>query len=301
VTSGALASGSATIAGTAAHQHVTAGALAADASTLAGTADHRTLHATSGALASDAAEIAGIAAHAHVASGALAADTAAINGSAAHAASSHATSGALQADPAQLSGVAVHGGGSSLLDAKYQGRQNVRVRWLEHAEPVPEPEIAKPWEADPIVRPAHANGGRLVAAAATMRGEARRMHKHDAFGALRADAASLQAAPHLYRLHIVSGRLVAQAATMQGKAQPRYGELNERLEAALAELAMLKAVVIPPLRDPIADGLESILPALREPIDLDALPEPPKPRKMRREEIDRENERRAALAAEQLL
>ena len=55
----------------------------------------------------------------------------------------------------------------------------------------------------------------------------------------------------------------------------------------------------------------SLLPALAEPIDIDAVPEepepaaaapaPPEPPRMTREQINAENERRARIAAERLL
>ena len=56
------------------------------------------------------------------------------------------------------------------------------------------------------------------------------------------------------------------------------------------------------LRDPIADALQAIIPALREPVDLtDPPPAAPKAPTMTKDEIDRENERRIAAAVKRLL
>lgn len=85
-----------------------------------------------------------------------------------------------------------------------------------------------------------------------------------------------------------------------------------------ADLAVLRQPPEPAqatARDPVHEALHALLPAISEPIDLDAIPEepdqapealeavapPPAPPKMTREQIDAENERRARLAAERLL
>lgn len=84
-------------------------------------------------------------------------------------------------------------------------------------------------------------------------------------------------------------------------------ELRADVKALRAELALMRsgtpsAPDLPPLRDPIADALQAIIPALREPVDLtDPPPAAPKAPTMTKDEIDRENERRIAAAVKRLL
>lgn len=115
----------------------------------------------------------------------------------------------------------------------------------------------------------------------------------------------------------------APLPTPEELLQARVDSLEQQMQAMRAEIAALRA---PPVaapataRDPVFEAMHAILPAIGRPIDLDAPPpdddeptpdEPveigppppaPAPRpKMTREEIERENERRAAMAAELLL
>lgn len=91
-------------------------------------------------------------------------------------------------------------------------------------------------------------------------------------------------------------------------------QLRADLDALRAEVEQLRAAgtaEVPALRDPFHDALHAILPALRDPIDLDAEPEEPaRPNppeeapaapKMTREEIDAENARRIQEALKRLL
>ena len=94
---------------TGATSHATSGALASQSAAVSGSATHKTLHATSGALAAQAASVSGTADHSsaatHDTSAAIAAQSATIAGAATHNAV-HATTGALQSDSAALSGEA---------------------------------------------------------------------------------------------------------------------------------------------------------------------------------------------------
>lgn len=89
----------------------------------------------------------------------------------------------------------------------------------------------------------------------------------------------------------------------------------DEIKALRAEVAQLRAsqaaphapAEVPLMRDPVNDALHAILPALREPVDLEADPPPAPesapaaPAPMSREQIERENMRRAAFLARRML
>lgn len=100
------------------------------------------------------------------------------------------------------------------------------------------------------------------------------------------------------------------------------GSLEAQLQALRAELAAVRAMhqpepVAPTARDPVHEALHALLPAIADPIDLDAEPEQPEPLqpvaqqqaapaptprpRMSRAQIEAENERRAALAVKLLI
>ena len=114
----------------------------------------------------------------------------------------------------------------------------------------------------------------------------------------------------------------APLPTPEELLQARVDSLEQQMQAMRAEIVALRAPVAAApasARDPVFEAMHAILPAIGRPIDLDAGPPdddeipdepveiappppapPPRP-KMTREEIERENERRAAMAAELLL
>ena len=100
--------------------------------------------------------------------------------------------------------------------------------------------------------------------------------------------------------------------------QARVEQLEQQVMQMQADLAVLRQPVMPAqasARDPVLEALHAIVPAIADPIDIDAVPEEPEapeepaaaapapaqPAGMTREEIEAENERRARLAAERLL
>lgn len=204
-TSGALAAGAATIAGTAAHHHASTGALSAQAATISGTATHFTLHATSGALSADAATIAGTAAHQHATTGALAAADATIAGAAAH---QHVATGALTASAATVAGAAAH----------------------EHASTG-----ALAAAAATVAGTAaheHASTGALAAADATVAGTATHLTLHATSGALDSQAATV--AGTAAHQHVATGALASDAATIAGDALRETPSTTHEASGALA-------------------------------------------------------------------
>lgn len=106
------------------------------------------------------------------------------------------------------------------------------------------------------------------------------------------------------------------APTPEQQLAARVQELEQQMMQLQADLAALRQPPEPAqatARDPVHEALHALLPALSEPIDLDAVPDAPEevppeaaaapaePPRMTREQIDAENERRARLAAERLL
>lgn len=103
--------------------------------------------------------------------------------------------------------------------------------------------------------------------------------------------------------------------TPEQQLAARVQELEQQMMQMQADLAALRQPPEPAqatARDPVHEALHALLPALSEPIDLDAVPDVPEqppaaevpaaePPRMTREQIDAENERRARLAAERLL
>lgn len=316
-TSGALSAQASSIAGVAQHQHVATGALAAQSATVDGAAAHLSLHTSTGALAAAAAAISGAAAHEHASSGALTAQAATVDGTSVHsAAGTHDATGALTAGDASLSGVAEHvGTDAGLLDPKLIARkrkpnQNItfkgaggpgpRKKREEHPEPV------KP-KVSPLLLGLMARGLAMPTPAAPMLPEP----------APVLDVASIAQAVLLEALPAAIEVPKPEAApTPEQQLAARVQELEQQMMQLQADLAALRQPPEPAqatARDPVHEALHALLPALSEPIDLDALPEEPEqppeiaapapaaPPKMTREEIDAENERRARLAAEILL
>ena len=306
-TSGALTAQASSIAGTAAHQHVATGALAAQDATVDGAAAHLSLHTGTGALAADAATISGAAAHEHTSTGALAAQAATVDGVAVHsAAGTHDATGALAAGEASLSGLAEHiDTGDGLLDPKLiakKRRQNQNITFKgaggqaprKKRDQAPEPVKAK---VSPLLLGLMARGLAMPTPAAPV---------------------TLEIAPALDVASIAQALLATAIEVPKPEApltlEQQLAARVEQLERENAQLqAELTALRTPPEpvqatpRDPIHEALHAILPALADPIDLDAVPDEPEeeppaaapqveqPPKMTPQQIEAENKRRALL------
>jgi len=218
-TTGALASGAAVIAGTAAHLtlHATSGALSAQASTVAGTATHLTLHTTTGALSAAAATISGTAAHHHATTGALSAQVSTLAGTAAHL-TLHTSTGALSAAASTVAGTAAHHhattGALSSDAATIAGAADHTVPGTTHATSGALSAQASTVAGTATHLTLHATSGALSAAASTIAGTA--VHPHTTTGALSAQAASL--AGTAAHEHASTGALSSGAATIAGAA-----------------------------------------------------------------------------------
>jgi hypothetical protein len=199
--SGALAAQSAALSGTAANwrAHPATGALLGRAAVLAGTATHRKTHSAVGALATQPAQIAGSAARVHRATGTLVALPALVSASASRHAG-HVAAGALPAQAAHLSGAALrsraHAASGALL------AQPAQVFGLA--------------QHDEEVAPVHFAAGALLAQPAQIAAPASHRATHAGSGALAAAAAQIAAAA--LHPHAASGALVASAAQIAGLA-----------------------------------------------------------------------------------
>lgn len=237
---GALAAGSAVVAGAAARLglHTSAGALTAGAAGVSGAALHP--HLSAGALAADSATVAGSAAHLglHASSGALAAGGAAVAGSAALTAASGTFYWVIQpaavADPTRAQIVAGQDGAGSAAVAFGSEADSGQTSPLDAAgaatglTPGTAYEVAWVWydgadESNVVVGAfttlgAHAATGALSAAAAEVAGTAAHLTLHTSSGALAAGDATVAGTAARGAVHDADGELAAGAATVAGTA-----------------------------------------------------------------------------------
>lgn len=219
-TSGALASQAATLAGSAAHQvaHATSGALAAQSATMTGAAVRTRIHATDGALSAQAAALSGAAVHPHTTTGALSAQAAAMSGAAVHP---HTTSGTLAAQAATVAGAALHphttSGALSAQDATLSGSADHTTAGASHSTSGALAAGDATLSGSATHLTLHTTTGALASGASSVAGAA--VHPHTTSGALPSQAASVAGSAAHSALHATSGALAAGDASITGDAQ----------------------------------------------------------------------------------
>lgn len=194
--------------------HATTGALLSGAAVVAGSAAHLTLHTTTGALVSGAATLAGVALHPHTSTGSLVVGSATIAGTALHP---RVATGALVVGSATIAGVALHpraATGSLVVGSATIAGAADRSTAAGHATTGDLAATSATIAGAAAHLTLHATSGSLVVGSATVAGAA--LHPHTTTGALAAQSATVSgAAAHL---HATSGALLSQAATIAGTA-----------------------------------------------------------------------------------